>query len=94
MCVCVCVCVCGYIHPHILSSLTVLITFQFYYEDKVRNRGSSVSIVNVLRTGTTGVKIPGKGNNATSLRHSVQTGSGAHPTSHPVGTGVSYPGIK
>jgi hypothetical protein len=29
-----------------------------------------------------------------SLRHRVQTGSGAHPTSSPVGTGVLSPGVK
>jgi hypothetical protein len=26
--------------------------------------------------------------------HVVQTGSGVHPTSYPMGTGVSFPGIK
>jgi hypothetical protein len=29
-----------------------------------------------------------------SLRHRVQTGSGAHPASYPVGTRGSYPEIK
>jgi len=29
-----------------------------------------------------------------SLRHSVQTGSGAHPTSYPMGTGFNFHGGK
>jgi hypothetical protein len=29
-----------------------------------------------------------------SLLHSVQTGSGAHPASYPMGTGCSFPGGK
>jgi hypothetical protein len=28
------------------------------------------------------------------LRHSVQTGSGAHPASHSLGTGGAYPRVK
>jgi hypothetical protein len=38
-----------------------------------------------------GVRIPaGDGNSL--LRHRVQTGSGAHPASYPMGTEVSFPG--
>jgi hypothetical protein len=29
-----------------------------------------------------------------SLLHVVQTGSGVHPTSYPMGTGGSFPGVK
>jgi hypothetical protein len=29
-----------------------------------------------------------------SLLHSIQTGSGFHPASYPVGTGGSFPGVK
>jgi hypothetical protein len=29
-----------------------------------------------------------------SLLHIVQTGSGVHPTSYKLGTGVSFPGVK
>jgi hypothetical protein len=29
-----------------------------------------------------------------SLHHRVQTGSGAHPASYPMGTGISFPGGK
>jgi len=29
-----------------------------------------------------------------SLPHRIQTGSGAHPASHPMGTGDSFPGVK
>jgi hypothetical protein len=28
------------------------------------------------------------------LHHVVQTGSGAHPASYPMGTGDSFPGVK
>jgi hypothetical protein len=37
--------------------------------------------------------IPGKGNyEIFSLRHRVQTGSGAHPASYPMGTGGNAAG--
>jgi hypothetical protein len=40
-----------------------------------------------------GVRFPeGAGN--FSLRHRVQTGSGAHPAPYPMGTGDSFPGVK
>jgi hypothetical protein len=40
-----------------------------------------------------GVRFPvGAGN--FSLRHRVQTGSGAHPAFYPIGTGFSFPGVK
>jgi hypothetical protein len=29
-----------------------------------------------------------------SLHHRVQNGSGAHPSSYPMGTGGSFPGVK
>jgi hypothetical protein len=38
-----------------------------------------------------GVPSPGRVKN---FLHSVQTGSGAHPASYPVGTGGSFPGGK
>jgi len=42
------------------------------------------------------VSILGRGSDriSFSLRHRVQTGSGAHPTSCPVGTWSSFPGVK
>jgi hypothetical protein len=39
-----------------------------------------------------GVRIPTRAGN--SLRHCVQTGSGAHPASYPVGIGGFFPGDK
>jgi hypothetical protein len=46
-----------------------------------------------LRTGWSEVRIPaGVGN--FSLHHRVQTGSGAHPASYPVGTRGFFPGGK
>jgi hypothetical protein len=39
------------------------------------------------------VRVPtGAGN--FSLHHCVQNGSGAHPASYPMGTGVSFHGVK
>jgi hypothetical protein len=37
-----------------------------------------------------GVRFPAGAGNF-SVRHHVQTGSGAHPTSYPMGTGGSFP---
>jgi hypothetical protein len=39
------------------------------------------------------VRFPAKAGNF-SLHHRVQTGSGAHPASYPMGTGCSFPGGK
>jgi hypothetical protein len=52
-------------------------------------RGSSVSIV----PGTTGVRSPTEVEGFSSSL-CVQTGSGAHPASCPMGTGGSFPGGK
>jgi hypothetical protein len=39
--------------------------------------------------------VPARGNDGSfSLQHCVQTGSGAHPSSYPMGTGSSFPGIR
>jgi hypothetical protein len=66
------------------------------------SRGSSVSAVTTLRARRPGNRglIPVKGRDF-SLRHSVQTDSGAHPTSYPKDTGGGgggggglMPGIK
>jgi hypothetical protein len=46
-----------------------------------------------LRAGCSGVRVPAEAANF-SLHHRVQTGSGAHPTSYPMGTRVSFPGGK
>jgi hypothetical protein len=46
-----------------------------------------------LRAGWSGVRVPtGAGN--FSLHHRVQTGSGAHQASYPVGNRGSFPGVK
>jgi hypothetical protein len=46
-----------------------------------------------LRTGWSGVRVP-VGAGKFSSHHRVQTGSGAHPVSYPVGTRGSFPGDK
>jgi hypothetical protein len=53
--------------------------------------GSSVSIVTRLRDGQPRVQSPAGAKRIFSLRHRVQTGSGAHAASYPVGTEDSYP---
>jgi len=53
----------------------------------------SVSIVTELTGWTTGILLPVEAG-IFSLRHCVQTGSEAHPTSYPVVTGSSFPGVK
>jgi hypothetical protein len=45
-----------------------------------------------LRAGW-GVRVPAGAGNF-SLHHCVQTGSGAHPASYPLGTRGSFPGCK
>jgi hypothetical protein len=60
-----------------------------------KSRDSSVGIATDygLDDRIIGVRIPvGAGN--FSLRHRVQTGSGAHPVSYPMGTRGSFPGGK
>jgi hypothetical protein len=54
---------------------------------------TSIGIVNGLQDGRPGFDSwQGKGH--FSLRHSVQTGPEAHPTSYPMATGGSFPGGK
>jgi hypothetical protein len=59
------------------------------------NRGSSVSIVSDygLDDRAIGVRSPAGAKDFSSSL-SVQTGSGAHPASSPMGTGVPFPGCK
>jgi len=42
----------------------------------------------------TGVQLPVETENFSLHHHRVQTGSGDHPTSNPMGTGGSFPGGK
>jgi hypothetical protein len=46
-----------------------------------------------LRAGWSVVRIPAETGNL-PLHHCIQTGSGAHPASYPMGTGGSFPGGK
>jgi hypothetical protein len=56
------------------------------------SRDSSVGIATDYRLDDRG-SIPGGAGNF-FLRHRVQSGSGAHPTSYPMGTGGFFPGGK
>jgi hypothetical protein len=70
--------------------------FLFYKLISVKkSRYSSVGIATGygLDDQCSGVRCPA-GAEKFSLLHRVQTGSGARPTSYPMGTGVSFPGGK
>jgi hypothetical protein len=56
------------------------------------SRGSSLAIAtgHGLDDRMSGARFPA-GDRNFSLRHHVQTGSGAHPVSNPAGTGGSFP---
>jgi hypothetical protein len=56
------------------------------YRDTPRSRDSSVSVVTRLRAGRPGLGSR-QGQGIFSLHHRVQTGSGAHPASSPMGAG-------
>jgi hypothetical protein len=45
------------------------------------------------QTENKGVQFPAGANNFSLRHHRVQTGSGAHPTSYPMGNGGSFPGV-
>jgi hypothetical protein len=59
----------------------------------LNSRASSVGIATGLGLDDRmmGVRFPPGAANF-SLQHRVQTGSGAHPASYPMGTGCSFPG--
>jgi hypothetical protein len=57
-----------------------------------RHRGSSFVIATGYELDGSG-SIPCRGRDF-SLLHSVQTGSGVHPASYTMGTGVFFPGVK
>jgi hypothetical protein len=59
------------------------------------SRDSSVGIATVygLDDRMIGIRFPAEARNF-SLPHHVQTGSGAHSASYPMGTGGSFAGVK
>jgi hypothetical protein len=57
-----------------------------------RSRDSSVYSAELL-AGWSGVWVPAGAGNF-FIHHRVQTGSGAHPASYPMGTRGSFPGVK
>jgi hypothetical protein len=80
---------------HTLTSLLLFsLTFQCLPSGalylQMWNRDSSVGIATGYRLGGRGYS-PDRGSDF-SLLHSVQTNSGAHPASYPMGTGGSFPG--
>jgi hypothetical protein len=63
-----------------------------FFIDIVRSRSSSVSMETKLRDWITGVQFSVMG--FFSLRHRVQTGSGAHSASYPMGTVGPFPRVN
>jgi hypothetical protein len=56
---------------------------------KAHTSAKSMDYSAELRAGWSGIRVPvGAGN--FSLHHRVQTGTGAHPASYPMGTGGSF----
>jgi hypothetical protein len=80
-----------YFPPHFLSSTIPRMRNQVPHAQE----NSSVSIVTRLRIGRleNWVLFPA-GTRDFSELHSIQTGTGAHPASYPIGTGGSFPGIE
>jgi hypothetical protein len=60
---------------------------------RVLHQGAEIPTGHGLDDWMVGVRFPAGAGNF-SLRHRVQTGSGAHPTSYRMGTGGSFPGGK
>jgi hypothetical protein len=59
-----------------------------------KSRDSTISITTgyELDDQEVRVRVPESGGQEFSLLHVVQTGSGVHPTSYPMGTGGLFPG--
>jgi hypothetical protein len=58
------------------------------------SRNSAVGITTGYGMVDRGVEVRVPMGNEFALLHVVRTGSGVHPTSYPMGTGGSFPGIK
>jgi hypothetical protein len=79
-------------HLHIKRLIT---NIEYRYRQGIhRSGGSSVSIVTRLPVGRPRFSSRRGQLWYFSHRHRVQTGSGAHPASFPIGTGCSYTGSK
>jgi hypothetical protein len=78
--VCVCVCVCVY-------------TLPLPHQKKSQDSSVGIATGYGLDIRMVGVRFPAWAGNF-SLRHHVQTDSGAHPASYPMGIGVSFSGGK
>jgi hypothetical protein len=73
--------------PNDLSLLT------FWFEGVSRDSSGSIALGYGLNDRGSRVRFPAADGNF-SLHHRVQNGSGAHPTSYPLCTRVSFPGGK
>jgi hypothetical protein len=62
------------------------VNFQYYHQ-------CLFSGIVMGRAGLSGVRVPAGAGNF-SLHHRIQTGSGAHPASYPMGTRGCFPGGK
>jgi hypothetical protein len=78
-----------------VRSVYAYVIFNIVFTSVMWSRGSSVSIVSDYGLDDRAIEVrspTGAGDFSSSP--CVQTGSGAHPASYPVGTGGSFPGSK
>jgi hypothetical protein len=82
---------------YIIQNINVIIKIYKFYLQPILMDSSDNSVGIALGYGLddrdSRVRFPAGAGNF-SLHHRVQNGSGAHPTSHPVGTRVYFPGGK
>jgi hypothetical protein len=81
------------LYPFMACCSSTKITSPFTLPIWLGERGKLNRYSDWLRAGRPPARFPA-GVRDFSLLHSVQTGSGAHPASHPVGTGGSFPSDK
>jgi hypothetical protein len=74
--------------------LCELMFFSDVYCTRLESRDSSVGIATVYGLDDRGVGVRVPVGSRISLLHVVQTGSGAHPASYPMGTGGFSSGVK
>jgi hypothetical protein len=78
---------------HSINGATILNVSKCYHYSKDNCSRDSQWYSAGLRAGWSGVRVPAGAGNF-PLHHRVQTGSGAHPASYPMGNRGSIPGDK
>jgi hypothetical protein len=76
------------------KSLQMLSTLTHKFKQGFGSQDSVVGIATGYGLDDQGVGVRVPTGTRISLLHVVQTGSGVHPTSYPMGTGNPFPGVK